>query len=121
MEKAKCRNIPHADAMRIFFPEKGQQWKEAKNICLGCKPTASKKGEAACPVREECLDYALSFEPDGLVGVWGGTTASERHKMVAPPKPAKPPVSRSYRNLDRLGELLDLVASVHREADNVQP
>jgi len=32
-----------------------------------------------CPVREECLAYAL--ERDALVGVWGGTTELERRAM----------------------------------------
>jgi WhiB family redox-sensing transcriptional regulator len=34
---------------------------------------------ARCPVRTECLDYAIRFdEPDG---VWGGKTRIERVKM----------------------------------------
>jgi WhiB family redox-sensing transcriptional regulator len=36
----------------------------AKTICAGC------------PVRTECLDYALA--DDTLVGVWGGTSETER-------------------------------------------
>jgi WhiB family transcriptional regulator, redox-sensing transcriptional regulator len=33
----------------------------------------------ACPVREECLAYALADET--LQGVWGGTTERERREM----------------------------------------
>jgi hypothetical protein len=34
---------------------------------------------ARCGVRRECLDYALA-EPD-TVGIWGGSTGSERRAM----------------------------------------
>ena len=119
MDRAACRDIPHERAMRIFFPEKGQQWKEAKNICCGLPASADHPEIPPCPVRQECLTYALSFEPEGLVGIFGGTTAAERRKIAAGPHLPPAPVKRSYRNLDRLGELLDLVASVNREADNV--
>jgi hypothetical protein len=34
---------------------------------------------AGCPVREDCLAFALEHED--LVGVWGGTTAEERREM----------------------------------------
>ncbi len=49
----------------IFFPEKANQWnKTAQKVC------------ARCPVREECLRWAVS-QPD-LQGIWGGTTWQER-------------------------------------------
>jgi WhiB family transcriptional regulator, redox-sensing transcriptional regulator len=34
---------------------------------------------ATCPVREECLQFALADE--SLTGLWGGTTDSERHQI----------------------------------------
>jgi WhiB family redox-sensing transcriptional regulator len=51
----------------IFFPEKGGSVREAKKIC------------ARCPVRAECLDYALGH--DEQYGVWGGTSEQERRRM----------------------------------------
>jgi WhiB family transcriptional regulator, redox-sensing transcriptional regulator len=36
----------------------------------------------ACPVREDCLDFALT-KPE-LVGVWGGTTQAERKWLIGP-------------------------------------
>lgn len=34
-----------------------------------------------CPVREECLSFALRMGPE-LQGVWGGTTQAERQRML---------------------------------------
>jgi WhiB family transcriptional regulator, redox-sensing transcriptional regulator len=34
---------------------------------------------ATCPVRQECLDYAMG-EPD-LIGIFGGTSLDQRKKM----------------------------------------
>jgi WhiB family redox-sensing transcriptional regulator len=50
-----------------FFPEKGGSPKRAKQVCAGC------------PVREECLSYALDNGIDW--GVWGGTTREERRQI----------------------------------------
>lgn len=41
----------------------------------------------ACPVRRQCLDYAMTAEGDGLstqyrFGVWGGTSAKERARLA---------------------------------------
>ena len=49
-----------------FFPEKGGSTQEAKRIC------------AACPVRNECLEYAL--EHDERFGIWGGLSERERRR-----------------------------------------
>jgi WhiB family transcriptional regulator, redox-sensing transcriptional regulator len=52
-----------------WFPDKGGNPVVAKRIC------------AACPVRTQCLDYALSGADTwgGIAtGIWGGTTPHER-------------------------------------------
>jgi WhiB family redox-sensing transcriptional regulator len=59
----------------LFFPDNyGQgnraQIDEAKAACR------------ACPLREQCLEWALSQDDDPW-GVWGGTTPPERKKMRA--------------------------------------
>ncbi len=51
-----------------MFPETNREQREAAQLCL-----------LACPVREECLSYAL--RADERWGVWGGTTETEREKL----------------------------------------
>lgn len=62
-DRARCRDVD-VDA---FFPERGESSREAKEIC------------AACPVRIECLNYAL--HNDERHGVWGGMTERERRRL----------------------------------------
>lgn len=45
-----------------FFPEKGES-SEAKQVCM------------SCPVRVDCLDYALANGEQS--GIWGGLTETE--------------------------------------------
>lgn len=51
-----------------FFPERGENVRPAKKICAGC------------PVRAECLEYAMSC---GIPthGVWGGYSEKDRRRM----------------------------------------
>lgn len=51
----------------VFFPEKGSSPNLAKQVCQ------------ACPVRTECLEYAL--ERSIRFGVWGGLTERERRRL----------------------------------------
>lgn len=53
----------------IFFPDRGGSNQDAKKVC------------ASCPVRTECLTYALA-DPT-LTGVWGGTTTQQRGRIRA--------------------------------------
>jgi WhiB family redox-sensing transcriptional regulator len=67
---AACRS---ADP-ELFFPlsESGEaleQIAEAKAICTGC------------PVRRQCLEFALRTRPHGI---WGGLTERERHHARRP-------------------------------------
>jgi WhiB family transcriptional regulator, redox-sensing transcriptional regulator len=55
----------------LFFPiastgPPDQQVARAKMVCAGC------------PVRHECLEFALSH--DQTYGIWGGTTVEERQR-----------------------------------------
>jgi len=52
-----------------FFPGAGEATDPAKRVCAGC------------PVRRECLTYALS-EPRERFGIWGGTTARDRRSLT---------------------------------------
>jgi WhiB family redox-sensing transcriptional regulator len=50
-----------------FFPEKGGSTRDAKRVCAGC------------PVRLECLEYALGN--DERFGIWGGLSERERRRV----------------------------------------
>ena len=52
----------------LFFPEQGDDQGPAKAIC------------AICPVREPCLEKALT-PPFELFGIWGGSSERERRRM----------------------------------------
>ncbi|OCB15104.1 hypothetical protein A5689_26990 [Mycobacterium intracellulare subsp. yongonense] len=57
---------PQVDA-DTFFVDKGESTKPAKSVC------------ALCPVRAECLQYALDH--DERFGVWGGLSERERRRL----------------------------------------
>jgi WhiB family redox-sensing transcriptional regulator len=50
-----------------FFPSRGESAREAKEVC------------GRCPVRNDCLEFAMRFEP--LCGVWGGMSERERRQL----------------------------------------
>jgi WhiB family redox-sensing transcriptional regulator len=51
----------------IFFPPHGDPATEARQIC------------ARCPVRDDCLAYAL--DADERYGIWGGLDPDERRSL----------------------------------------
>lgn len=60
----------------LFFPYKGESAREALLACNGDET------HPECPVKAECLDYALSL-PTFCVGIWGGTQQKERRRIRA--------------------------------------
>lgn len=76
-ERALC---PQTDP-DAFYPEKGGSTEAAKAICR------------RCPVKKECLDFAL--DNDERFGIWGGFSERERREIkrgrVAYPYPAVTP------------------------------
>lgn len=79
-EQAVCGQVDP----ELFFPEKGSATKAPKDIC------------AVCPVRVECLDWALAN--DVRHGVWGGLSDNERRRLRrragdVPPTPAPAPAA----------------------------
>jgi WhiB family redox-sensing transcriptional regulator len=60
---AACRGR----AVDTFFPGANEDLADIIAICRGC------------PVKTECLNYAL--EDPSLKGVWGGTSARERSRL----------------------------------------
>ena len=69
-DRARCREVD----LSVFYPEAKTKWtvSQAKAICT------------LCPVRIECLEYALDTEfIDGAInGIWGGKTERERRKLL---------------------------------------
>ena len=63
MDDAAC-GTSDGDA---WFPEKGGSTRLAKRVCR------------SCPVRSECLDFALGTNE--AFGVWGGLSREERERL----------------------------------------
>jgi len=62
-DDAICRGVP----LNLFFPERGEPVTSViKDLCT------------ECPVRTDCLEYALHHE---RYGVWGGLTEDQRQKI----------------------------------------
>jgi len=64
MLEAECRGAN----TREFFPSNGLGVEAAQQICRGC------------PVRAECLEYALLHRIEQ--GVWGGASERERRRIL---------------------------------------
>jgi len=62
-ELAACRGTD----LGVFFPNRGESAGPARQVC------------AACPVREPCLDYAITNRITH--GIWGGLTGRERRAL----------------------------------------
>jgi len=64
MLQAHCRGMNPA----VFFPTDGAGFEAARRVCV------------ECPVRTECLEYALVNRIDQ--GAWGGTSERERRRIL---------------------------------------
>lgn len=65
MKEAACIDTP----TKMFFPGRGRnRTLPAKQVCAGC------------PVRQECLDYAIEHRIH--YGVWGGLAEDERRELT---------------------------------------
>ncbi len=71
--RAACRGPESA----LFFPPTYPERKDERDA----REARAKAICQECPVRSECLDYAISIrEPHGI---WGGLTEAERRLMFA--------------------------------------
>lgn len=61
--RAACRGID----TNLFFPDRGDDQTEPKGICMGC------------PVRPQCLGYAVRRGEKG--GIWGGESERKRRAL----------------------------------------
>lgn len=68
-----------------WFPVRGTSATEAKTVC------------GTCPVRSDCLDYALRW--DIRHGIWGGLSTRERQRLGRrqPPRRIPPPHGTTRR------------------------
>jgi WhiB family transcriptional regulator, redox-sensing transcriptional regulator len=55
--------------LEVFFPGRGETAGPARQVC------------AACPVRQACLDYAVTNRISH--GIWGGLTERERRALLS--------------------------------------
>lgn len=51
----------------LWFPNPGSTSRDAKRVCI------------SCPVRAQCLEYAL--RTDQRFGVWGGMSERDRRRL----------------------------------------
>lgn len=80
-DKARCSSAPNPE---IFFPPRDRDTyrtiaSEAKAYCSGVN------GNNPCPVRSECLWYAVKGykeDEDEKHGIWGGLSHRERNAMI---------------------------------------
>lgn len=63
-EDALCRQTDP----ELFHPEAGANAADARHTCM------------ACPVRQECLEFALDTEQ--FWGIWGGLSQNELRRRV---------------------------------------
>lgn len=61
-EQANCLGVP----VEVFYSEYRELQRLAKSFCRGC------------PVREQCLSYAMGHE---WYGIWGGMNSEERLRI----------------------------------------
>src|SRR3954447_25167315 len=64
MAQGSCRGMNPS----VFFPSDGAGFEAAQRICM------------ECPVRAECLEYALANRIEQ--GAWGGTSERERRRIL---------------------------------------
>ena len=71
-DRAACKGTD----LNRFFPVKGEDVETAKAICQ------------TCPVRSECLNYALDHTIQ--FGIWGGMSENQRRRMRRNGRPLTP-------------------------------
>ena len=64
-QRGACLNLDSD----LFFSE--EQWEIGRLVC------------GVCPVRRECLTWAVENHQAALLGIWGGATPDERETLRA--------------------------------------
>ena len=86
MERARCKGKTH-----LFFPKHDGDQSYAEVAVSICR---------RCPVRKDCLDYALQFPPYDMHGVWGGLTPRRLRQEAKKRgvKPSRPSIAEVWRD-----------------------
>ena len=71
---ALCRGLDP----QLFYGEDYGQVTQAIKICNGTPARHRRPGIPGCPVKEQCLEWALL---NGERGVWAGTSENQRRRM----------------------------------------
>lgn len=66
IDQASCRN---ERSVRFIEPANDREVRAALSVCQ------------RCPVRQPCLDTALTHRVEADVGIWGGTTPGQRRQL----------------------------------------
>ena len=114
LKDALCRGIN----TRLFFAENGDihTQRQAVTFCNGTltetidprSGLSVTTGEPGCPVRLECLDYALSFPQDlDNYGVYGGTLPSQRVTIRTANRKSRSEADNKYSQ--DLAQLLNII------------
>lgn len=104
LDQAACRGLDPA----LFHPQRGEPTEPAKRVC------------ASCPVRQECLDWAL--EANEKHGVWGGMSERQRRQLriaaniASRERPIDHGTYRGYAQHRRRGEQpCEMCREAHRD------
>jgi WhiB family redox-sensing transcriptional regulator len=68
-EEALCSKKENSDLVDLFFSDELEDKHKVKNLCF------------SCPVREDCIKYAL--ESKEIWGVWGGRDENEIRRTLS--------------------------------------
>lgn len=77
IKDAACKGLDP----NMFMPGVGETGREAKEVCNGIPATRNNPGKPPCPVKKECLEYALAL-PGPVFGVWGGLNERQRRRFM---------------------------------------
>lgn len=102
-ERAACLDYYPDD----WFPGPGRHTERGLLAIKICKE--------ACPVREECLEEAYSHGVERQHGIWGGTTARQRRKVLRRRQVSARGTTRRLRALAAVGwPLSDISVGLRR-------
>ena len=65
--RSLCKNLNEEQVDEVFFPGPGKRATTAREFC------------GHCPVRRECLNFAIAYDERGM---WAGTSYEERREMA---------------------------------------